>query len=89
MRGTTDPFDFEDDPEPPPRRRRKEKPERPWGGDLFFFGAVVLTLFLPIVGIVVGLIDMGGRTAARRSKGLGLLLFGLVMAVLYAGYVLR
>lgn len=83
----SDPHD-DDDYEPRPRRRA-ERPERPWGGDVFFFAAVLMTLVIPFVGIIVGIIDMGGRTQARRSKGLGLLLFGLVMAALYAGAVLR
>lgn len=89
-----EPFDFDRAPEtrgegPPPKRSGRTREEKPFGGDLLFFGAVFLTFCVPLVGIAFGLIDMGGRSPERRMKGLGLLLFGLTMAILYAIFLTR
>jgi len=78
----------EESPDPAPAESPRERAERPFGGDWLFFAIVLLTVPLPIFGIVGGLIEMGGRTARRRSMGLGLLLFALVLVLVY-GLLLR
>ena len=39
------------------------------------------TFIIPLIGIVAGVIGM--RTPAKRNQGIGLLIFGIIMALVY------
>lgn len=49
----------------------------------------VVTFFVPLVGIVAGLLGLGSGSDRKRAESLGLLLFGLTTAMMYLLVFLR
>jgi hypothetical protein len=51
-----------------------------WGGGAMT-GLVIATLFIPLVGLIIGPMNM--NKAARKGQGLALLIVGIVMVLVY------
>ena len=54
--------------------------DQAWGTGLVIALAIG-TFFIPLVGLIAGVIAL--RSPAKRTQGIGLLVFGIIMAVLY------
>lgn len=73
--------DDEEEEDYRPRRRRRKKSDA-WGaGEMTLF--IILTVFIPLVGIIVGAIDLGSGGSRRRSQGGILLGLGIVMVFVH------
>lgn len=66
-----------DDTEAIPRKKRKQT-----SGDFLFVCLLIVTIFIPLVGIIVGAVDYG-RGGRRGRQGAAMLAVGLVLAVVY------
>lgn len=78
-------------PNPAPAQQQRHtvqvhKPEPKPGDDeawstVIMIALAVGTFIIPLIGIVAGVIGM--RTPAKRNQGIGLLIFGIIMALVY------
>ena len=62
-----------------PRRRRPPKAWPAW----VVVAMILLTIFIPLLGIILGIIDMANE-GPRRVQGAAFLAVGLVMCLVYA-----
>lgn len=68
-----------DDDLPLPRRRRDDDA---WGGCMIVL-MVILSLGIPLLGIILGIMDMGSNSPKKRQQGMAFIAVGLVSMLVY------